>query len=297
MKILSDEPSNTIPNSRVWTVQPDNVYRPFWLCITVPRGEKPAGGWPAVLGTDGNDGAGLIAQAVYYPSMMGETAPSVSVAIGYPMDWPVPSMVQRNEDLTPTAWPEWDGPYGEIFGMDIPPSGDADKFLAFINDELKPAIESAFQVDPARWTLIGHSLGGLFATHALLSDPTRFRCYLGVGSSHWWRQGEIFARAEAFAAQAEPLDISVYFAAGDGESRAAFTKSWAPFAETPVWKRYLDVMGGAPDIVADSDRMAKTLGRRAGVKSHFQLLEDESHGSALFAAYSRGLRWLHRKTD
>jgi predicted alpha/beta superfamily hydrolase len=292
MEIFKDEPSNTMPLTHMWTVQPENVDRPFLLSISVPQGDAPEGGWAGVIGTDGNNCAGALNQAVTYPAMGGEIPPAVVVSIGYPLDWPMPAMVARNQDLTPSVWPEWDASYGHILNMDCPPSGEAANFLTFINEELKPEIEKRFDVDPSEWTLAGHSLGGLFSTYALLTEPTRFKRYLAVGSSYWWRGGELFETAEKFACEAGSLNIKIYLAAGDKESRAAFAKSWKPLLEQEEWREYIEIMNGLPEIVGDTERMAKILGMRAGVTVKSQTLFNETHGTAVLPAFSQGITWL-----
>ena len=49
--------------------------------------------------------------------------------------------------------------------------GGADRFIAFLHDELKPWLRERFAVDPDDSMFFGDSLGGLFATYVLLSEP------------------------------------------------------------------------------------------------------------------------------
>jgi uncharacterized protein len=293
MKIIRKEESNTLLRTTMWTVLPDELSTLFLISITVPIGIKPGSGWPAIIATDGNGGVGTLHQAATYFGMSPKFAPSVAVTIGYPLDNDPPYMVARNRDLTPTAWPEWDQPYGEILQMPCPPSGGADAFLDFVTKELMPAIESEVEVDPSQWTLIGHSLGGLFATHALLRAPTRFRRYLACGSSFWWHSPAIFEQAESFVQEAVPLKVAVYLTAGDRETTETAFEDLGDVVNTPLWQHYLEVMGGVPDIAADTKKMADILNRRAGVEATAHILPSETHGSAWHAAHSQGLRWLY----
>lgn len=292
MKIVSREKSNTLLRTEVWTVQPDHIGYPFLVTVTLPAMRKPDAPLHCLLTLDGNYAGGTAYQVASYLEMSGDVPPAVLVSVGYVLDSAVPAMVARNTELTPVAWPEWDLPYGEILGTPAPPSGQADRFLAFLNEELKPAIEAECGVDPAQWTLSGHSLGGLFTLHALLSDPTRFRRYFAVGSSLWWKAPFMFDRAEAFVRQTAPISVSVYIAAGDEETPAGFAKAWNAMLELPAWKQYVGVMGGIPDIVADSHRMGALLARRAGCRVQSAEFDNENHSSAPFVALSQGLRWL-----
>ena len=68
----------------------------------------------------------------------------------------------------------------------VPEQGGAAEFLQFIEEELKPQIESEFNVDRRRQTIFGHSLGGLFTLYAMFSKPQAFSCYIaGDPSIHW----------------------------------------------------------------------------------------------------------------
>jgi predicted alpha/beta superfamily hydrolase len=293
MQILKRETSNTLLRTELWTVQPDGIGYPFLVYVTTPMTPRPEKGWAAVLATDGNYCAGTLAYTGLW-AMAGEMPATVTVAVGYPLDSTIPAMVARNRELTPVPWPEWDAPYGELLGAPAPPSGSADAFVAFVHDELMPFIEREVGVDPSEWTLAGHSFGGLFATYALLSRPGRCRRYLAVVSSFWWKKTLMFDRARAFAQAARPLNVSVYLAAGDHETTAAATTAWHRWMDTEILKSYLEVMRGIPDIVAETREMAAILAQRCGVRVRCDILDEETHSSASLAAFSRGLRWLHK---
>jgi uncharacterized protein len=57
--------------------------------------------------------------------------------------------------------------------------GGEDNFLAFLADELIPAIEQRYRTQPLR-ILLGHSQGGLFANYTLTARPTVFQWYLSM---------------------------------------------------------------------------------------------------------------------
>lgn len=50
------------------------------------------------------------------------------------------------------------------------PTGNGEAFHTFLTDELIPLIDEREDVDPARRWLLGHSLSGLFALHAVFLD-------------------------------------------------------------------------------------------------------------------------------
>jgi len=75
--------------------------------------------------------------------------------------------INRNKDFTPIAVDA------------IPESGGAEKFHAFIEKELIPFIEKKYYTSDYR-VLIGHSLGGTFATYSLLMNPNVFDSYISI---------------------------------------------------------------------------------------------------------------------
>lgn len=293
MKIISREASNTFPQTELWTVQPDSIDHSFLLYITRPEFSIPDEKLPCILVFDGNSTAGTVvnlAQNLGLP-------PSILVSIGYPLNSAMPPVLARNQDLTFSHWPAWDVTYGRVHNHVGPPSGQADRFLAFLTEELKPEIQRHFNTDPAEWTVAGHSHGGLFVTYALLTSPSLFKRYLAVGSAFWWNGSTVFDLVGEFNSSEEELDVSVYLAAGDGETQSRLAESMIELMKTDVGREYFEVMGTMPDIVEDTRRMADLISRRKGTKVVFHILDGESHGSALFAAYSRGLRWLSAAKD
>jgi len=73
----------------------------------------------------------------------------------------------RNKDFTPTKLSQ------------RPSSGGADKFMDFFQKELFPMMDSKYRISDYR-ILMGHSLGGAFATYALLERPSMFSSYISI---------------------------------------------------------------------------------------------------------------------
>ena len=79
-------------------------------------------------------------------------------------------------------------------------TGGREAFLAMIADELLPELARRYRIDRGDMTIYGHSLGGLFVVHALLSRPHLFARYVASDPSVWWNAGESQREAMAFAA-------------------------------------------------------------------------------------------------
>jgi predicted alpha/beta superfamily hydrolase len=84
----------------------------------------------------------------------------------------------RDRDLKPTH------------GAAMHTSGGADKFLAFLKNELVPYVNKSYPSNGHNM-LFGHSAGGLFAMYALLNEPQLFNGYLAIDPAFWWDDGYI----------------------------------------------------------------------------------------------------------
>ncbi|WP_316833789.1 alpha/beta hydrolase-fold protein [Pedobacter nutrimenti] len=81
--------------------------------------------------------------------------------------------IDRNKELTPTHMDSWKG------------SGDGDKFLGFIKNELIPYVNKNYPSNGDN-TLWGHSLSAMFVVYTLLNEPDLFKSYIAVDPSMWW---------------------------------------------------------------------------------------------------------------
>lgn len=68
-----------------------------------------------------------------------------------------------------------------------PHAGGADKFRAFLRDELKPLIAARYRTT-AESALIGESLAGLFVLETFVLEPTLFDHYIACDPSVWWNE-------------------------------------------------------------------------------------------------------------
>jgi predicted alpha/beta superfamily hydrolase len=107
-------------------------------------------------------------------------------------------MLLRMRDLTPET------PLSRVRPIPgLPPPraedyGGAEPFYRFLVEELRPAIAAAFKVDPARQTLYGHSLGGLFTLGVLFRHPEAFQTYAASSPSIWWNRRALLKSVPAF---------------------------------------------------------------------------------------------------
>ncbi|MEO7632709.1 MAG: alpha/beta hydrolase-fold protein, partial [Blastocatellia bacterium] len=152
----------------------------------------------------------------------------------------------RTRDLTPTH-----AAFGG--GQPLPTSGGADKFLKFIETELIPSIESDYRTQPYR-IFAGHSFGGLFALHTLMTRSEVFNAYIAVSPTMHWDNNLPLREAETFGKDRKEANRTLFVTmSNEGE-----------------------------EMVGGFDRFKKLLAKQA--PKHFtwdaMYLEDEDHGSA-----------------
>lgn len=196
-----------IPGSQTFIVNAADG-RNYRIFVWVPDEPAPAGGFPVLVTLDGNAyfAAAVSALRVMAPAnpmlkmKSSVTRPMIVVGVGYPGDEPfalsdrafdyLPALIHDNTDLPRQGWP------GRA-------PGGADPFIAFLVEELRPALAARYPIDPDHQSLMGHSLGGFFTLYALMKRPGAFRNYIAVSPSLWWDEHALVTEAGA-----KPLDLT-----------------------------------------------------------------------------------------
>lgn len=293
MEVISRAASEFMPATEIWRVRSKQVGDEFQICVTAPLGtllpDTRAG---AVYALDGNISAGINASMLAMLGLGGEVPPLFAISIGYPLDHAMSPLGLRHRDLTPTAVPVLDPALAALHGLsEVMPSGGGDAFLAFLLDELRPALEQAYPLDPTHALLTGTSLGGLFTLHALLRKPSGFNRYLAISPSIWWDDHEIVRRARA----TEPLDTgtgALHLYAGQLEGLPHIRKKMASLPPTvqamiPSFMKDIDMLDDMKDMQAALTGKVREFDIVATV------LPMESHTSVMGAAFSHGLRSVY----
>lgn len=94
-----------------------------------------------------------------------------------------------------------------------PTTGHSDNFMRFIETELQPFIENNYKTTAVK-TIIGESLGGLFATEILLKKPTLFNTYILISPSLWWDNGSLLTLESKTLSKDFSTNTNVYIACG-----------------------------------------------------------------------------------
>lgn len=87
--------------------------------------------------------------------------------------------------------------------------GQADKFLDFLTQELKPYIESNYRTADFS-VLAGQSMGGLFVVNALLEQPEAFGAYIAISPMMWWQDYKLNEKAKKAIADSKAPRRKLY---------------------------------------------------------------------------------------
>ncbi|HET6977454.1 MAG TPA: alpha/beta hydrolase-fold protein [Pyrinomonadaceae bacterium] len=224
------------------------------ILVRTPAGyETNKLNYPVLYMTDGDAHMGHTSSTIEFLTQNGRIPELIVVGI---------TNTDRTRDLTPAKSSNKNAA-GEL---QFPTSGGADNFLKFIETELIPRIEKEYRVQPYR-ILAGHSLGGLFAIHTMISKPGVFNSYIAVSPSLQWENGEALKRATDFLKNQKELKATLFVSLGNepgaiGDSFESFREA---LAQTKI-----------KDFEWQAERM-----------------DDEDHGSVVLRSHYFGLRKVY----
>jgi len=223
------------------------------LVRTPPGYEASKLTYPVLYLTDGDGHMGHTASTIEFLNQNGRIPEMIVVGI---------TNTDRTRDLTPAKSTD-KTPGGELR---FPTSGGADNFLKFIETELIPQIEKQYRVQPYR-IFAGHSLGGLFAIHAMISKPGLFNSYVAVSPSLQWENREALKRAEEFLKNQKELRVTLFVS-----------------------------LGNEPGAIGESFDSFKEILSKTNIKGfewQAERMADEDHGSVVLRSHYFGLRKVY----
>lgn len=201
----------------------------YRIMVSVPEGKAPEGGHPVTYLLDGDDLFPALVSLLNLQAGTGKAAkhngitPGIIVGIGYP------ETSRRDLDYTPKAPAGPPETYRDGRPYPPRPGGGADVFFAFLENELKPAIQKEYPVDAKRQTLMGNGYGGLFALHVLFTKPEAFHTYVAASPSIWWGNSYILTEESAFTKRLAERPVHAKLVLTVGEMEQSLSKvelSW-----------------------------------------------------------------------
>jgi len=246
----------------------------YRLFVSVPATAAPAEGYPVLYVLDGNAAfpvaAFLARSAANRSEVTGHTAPLV-VGIGYP----------GNEDFDVAARRR-DYTIGAGNSNPLTSEGGADRFLDFIQNELKPLVATRYPVDHKRQALFGHSFGGLFVLHALLTRPTSFSTFIASSPSIWWQNKQLLSELPASMPPGVSPRVQISVGAREDDPPP---ESYPPDLRALIASR--SMIPEARNMVGQLQNISGWTGQVT-----YHELAQEDHGTAWLPAMARGLQFF-----
>lgn len=209
----------TIPDTELRMLSASSIEQEFSLFVALPHTyTKDSKAYPVIYALDANLWFGTITETIRLLSYDG-FPDVIVVGIGYPVRTATETFGLRTRDLSPTEGAAWYDTWIKSFPEqpEYAGSGGAAPFLRFLREELMPFVDTHYRTLPGESTLMGDSLGGLFALYALFSHPETFRCYVVGSPSVWWDDAMILGLEQEFAAQTSDISAKVLLSVGGNE--------------------------------------------------------------------------------
>jgi len=246
-------PQVPILGSQLLKITSSVVGREYHLYVNLPRGyEDTSRTFPVIYLTDGQWDFPLAVALFGEQYYDGFVPASIIVGITWGGNDPNYDSL-RAIDLTPTRIQQ------------LPHSGNAPKFLAFMKEELISFIETRYRAAKNDRTLMGSSLGGLFTLFALFHETGLFNRYVLTSPALGWDNGIIYTLEKTYAEKNSRLPAKLFMAMGALEA----------------------AVGGD-----DFQKFIRQLQSRSyeGLDLETRVLENTGHSGSKAEGYSRGLQ-------
>jgi predicted alpha/beta superfamily hydrolase len=195
---------------------------------------------------------------------------SIVVGVGYPTDDRNEIARRRAFDLTLPGNRTKIGQY---------PAGGGDDFVHVLLEEIKPLVESHYQVDPERQIIYGKSLGGLLVLHLLFIHPEAFQTYIAASPSIWWDNRSVLSDENRFWQRIKTINLRL---------RVLITSAGNEQYFGPDPKLREEDKGGMIDSASDlANRLATYNPQNLSVT--YAIFPGEDHDSASLASLGRAL--------
>jgi predicted alpha/beta superfamily hydrolase len=178
--------SSVLPSTKYFEIDSERVGARFGIWITLPpRYDAEDIAYPVIYQPDGNKAAPTTINPLLRDDPINPIRPFIQVCVGYTGQDAGRLLAIRARDLLPPGEPLAEGTDETSMDrlvaagflshadsrlyLDYLRNPQADRFLAFLVEELDPAVRAIFRVSDEDTGLHGFSYGGLFAAYAALS--------------------------------------------------------------------------------------------------------------------------------
>lgn len=262
------------------------------------NGPAPAGGYPVIYVLDGDQLFPYLAMLAQEQQFHGSKSGVLAVVgIGYPGGKLLDADARAHDD-TPAPRENAASPAdtGQRPGQPARKFGGAAQFQRFLQEELKPAIAQIIPVDARHQALMGHSFGGLFTLHTLLTQPQSFSHYYISSPSIWWGGQRVLDDEKDLAQRLATLPATpqVRLTVGELEEPAATA---APTAEAKAADPKAADRARRQQsrrMVSSVRELSQRLARQRGLHVQSHIYPGRTHGSVILPALDDNLRQFWR---
>ncbi|MCF7802811.1 MAG: hypothetical protein K9N46_07015 [Candidatus Marinimicrobia bacterium] len=260
----------SLPNTEVRQIHSRATGISYVLYVSLPHNyEKTSRGYPVLFMLDADYSFAIAHNVVEHFVRRDNLEAMILVGIAYPgksQDMRT-YRINRVRDYSPSAIDSG------VYSKDISVySGGGEQFLQFIQQELIPFIGQEYRTSADRG-IVGHSLGGLFATWTLLTSPTTFNRYIIISPSLWYDDGMIFEIDHTNLRKLKGSKMAVFFGVGSHENQPS--RGWP--------------------MIDDMRKMVGLLRgyQIPGLDIESQIFSNETHNSVFPAGFTRGVREVY----
>jgi len=249
-----------------------NEQRKVWVYTPDMTSGNSNQRWPVVYLLDGDGHFPSVVGMIQQMSQVnGNNVYPEMIVVGIPN-------TDRTRDLTPTHIssdpPMMDSNFSKT-------TGGGENFVAFIEKELIPHIDSVYQTAPYR-VLIGHSFGGLMVMDVITNHTKLFNAYIAIDPSMWYDRERFLAATEKKLADKKydrtRLYVGIANTMPDGMTLEKMKK------DTSSDTRHIR-------SIFELDKFLKSHAQN-GLKYSSKYYSDDNHGSVPFASEYDGLRFI-----
>lgn len=275
---VTDTRPYPLTNTEVIRIPARALGRDYEYVVTLPFGyaDNPDRRYPVLMYTDTPQSVNLIT-GMHRRLRSGERGLEDAILVGLGYAVGDTGEYSRRRDYTPT-------PHGDVDARSDMPGrpvayGEAEGYRQHLKAEVFPELQKRYRIDPARRIYLGHSYGGLFGTHVLLTEPAMFEKYVLISPSLWYGRRLMIARERGYATRHKDMPAKAYFMIGGEET--------VPDPDTEPHGASRMAM------VEDMDELVRSLKSRAypGLSVQQKLFPGEDHGSVYVPAVREGLEW------
>lgn len=251
LNLLAQEKSVQLANTEQFTLHSTAVNDDFEIMVGLPFGyERTDTSYKVLYVLDANVTFGMVNDIQTLISFEPENPAMIIVGIGYKDfgNW----IQKRARDYMPSAV------------SSTPGSGEADKFLSFLEKQLIPEIDKRFRTNGSK-LIYGHSTAALFGLYTLFQRPGLFDGYIITSPSVDEDNG--FSH-NLFKSSSSTKPVRVFTSYGSRE-KASFQSAYKSFLEVfQAWK--------GREVILKSEEF------------------DASHMSSMAPAFVKGLEFVNK---